>query len=129
MDISSSSQRTRRLADSVACVLCYVLVPVSGAFFLFSRRYGDIWSVRFHAFHSVLMTGVWASAWGALRLIEGISPWFLATLVKDLRFAMNLDFIVIWAVLLFAAYRQVRCATIPPVHLLAVRLARKFERR
>ena len=97
MDITCSSQLTRRLSDSVACVLCYVLVPISGAFFLYSRRYGDIWSVRFHAFHSTLMAGLWAAAWGTLRLIEGISPWFLATLAEELRFVMNLGFILVWA--------------------------------
>ncbi|MGH9645809.1 MAG: hypothetical protein ACRD4E_03240 [Bryobacteraceae bacterium] len=97
--------------------------------FLYSRRYGDIWSVRFHAFHSILMTGLWATAWGTLRLIEGISPWLLATFVKDLRLVMNLNLIVVWVALLVAAYRQIRCATIPPVHILAVRLARKFDRR
>lgn len=128
MEITRPSQLTRRLSDSVACVLCYVLVPISGAFFLFSRRYGDVWPVRFHAFHSTLMTGLWAAAWGTLRLIEGISPWFTAMLVRELRLVMNLGFIVVWAVLLVAAYRQIRCATIPQVHILAVRLARKFER-
>ena len=68
-------------------------------------------------------------AWGTLRLIEGISPWFVALLVKELRFAMNLGFIVIWAALLIAAYQQIRCATVPPLHILAVRLARKSEPR
>jgi uncharacterized membrane protein len=129
MDIKGSSQPTRRPSDSVACVLCYVLVPISSAFFLLTRRYGDIWPVRFHAFHSTLMIGLWAVAWGTLRLIEGISPWFLATLVKELRFDMNLGFIVVWAALLIAAYQLDRCAIVPPVHILAVRLARKSERQ
>jgi uncharacterized membrane protein len=127
MDITCSSQLTRRLSDSVACVLCYVLVPISGAFFLYSRRYGDIWSVRFHAFHSTLMAGLWAAAWGTLRLIEGMSPWFLATLAEELRFVMNLGFILVWVALLVAAYQRGRCATVPLVHILAVRLARKSE--
>lgn len=129
MDIKDSSQPTRRLSDSIACVLCYVLVPLSGVFFLLTRRYGDNWPVRFHAFHSTLMMGLWASAWASLRLIEGISPWFLGTLVKEVRFNMNLGFILVWAALLIAAYQLDRCAIVPPVHILAVRLARKSERQ
>jgi uncharacterized membrane protein len=109
-------------------MLCYVLGPISSMFMLHSRHYGDIWSVRFHAFHSMLMTGVWAMAWSAFRMIEGISPWFLATVTREFRFAMNLGFVAAWVLLLAAAYEGRRCAVIPPVHSLAVRLARRFQR-
>ena len=114
-----------RFSDAEARVLCYVLGPLSGLFFLQFRHYCDVWSIRFHAFHSMSMAGAWGAAWGTFRLIEAISPWFVATLARELRFAMDLGFIVVWAFLLATAYGGGRCAVIPPVHSLAVRLARK----
>jgi hypothetical protein len=64
-----------------------------------------------------------------LRSAEEISPWFLATLAREIRFAANLIFLVIWAFLVGAAWRGCRLAVIPWVHELAVRLARRYQRR
>jgi uncharacterized membrane protein len=117
------------LSDGDARVLCYALGPISGALFLRLRQYGGVWSVRFHAFHSILMTGFWALVWSMLRLIEEISPWFLSTVARELRLVVNLGFLVAWAMLLVSAYDGRRFVIVPFVHELAVRLSRKFERR
>src|SRR5581483_4292181 len=55
-------------------ILCYLLGPL--AIGLIFSRYGQVLSVRFHIFHSMLMTGFWASLWGALWGIEHSAPWF-----------------------------------------------------
>lgn len=73
----------------------------------------------------MLMTALWVVSWGILRLIEAISPWFLGMLARELRFVMNLYFILGWAVLLVAAYQGGRCALVPFIHSLSVKLARK----
>lgn len=117
-----------RRSEAETRVLCYVLGPISAALILQFRRYGGLWSIRFHAFHSILLTACWAAAWGALRLAEAVSPWLLATTARQARFAMNLGFLVGWATLVVTAYGGRRCAMIPPVHELAVWLARKSEK-
>ncbi len=122
------NQITGRISEAEARVLCYVLGPVSGALMIHLRHYGDVWSVRFHAFHSMLMTVVWALTWGILRLIEAISPWFLSTVTRQFRLAVNLGFIAVWLVLMAAAYGGSRCVIVPFVHRIAVRLARRSER-
>jgi len=122
------NQSTGRFSDAQARLLCYVLGPVSGALMIHSNRYGAIWSIRFHAFHSILMTAFWAVAWGTLRLVEEISPWLLGVIARELRFAANLAFVLMWAALLITAYEGTRCAIVPPLHGLAVRLARKYEK-
>ncbi len=129
MPADSRVSRTRRLPDAVARVLCYALGAVSAALMLQLRQYGSVWSIRFHAFHSMLMTASWAVIWSALRGIEAVFPWFLATTIRELRFAVNLGFVLVWVFLLATAYGGGRCATIPFVHGLAVRLARKFQGR
>jgi uncharacterized membrane protein len=128
MPLTQRRHITRRLSEAQARALCYVLGPLSGTLFL-QLRYGAVWSVRFHAFHAILMTASWASIWGILRLAEKLSPWFLSVVARELRFAVNLGFLVAWVIVSVAAYRGTRCAVIPWVHSLAVRLARKSERR
>ncbi len=128
MTADSGLSRTRHLPDAAARMLCYTLGPVSAALILQARQYGSVWSIRFHAFHSMLMSASWAVAWSALRGIEALFPWFLATIIRELRFAVNLGFVLIWVLLLTTAYGGGRCASIPVVHGLAVRLARKFQR-
>ncbi len=117
----------RFIPDAAARVFCYVLGPVSASLMLWFRQYGAVWSIRFHAFHSLLMAGLWALSWSALRAIEEFFPWFLSTTIRELRFAMNLGFLLVWAFLLATAYGGGRCATVPVVHGFAVRLARRFR--
>jgi uncharacterized membrane protein len=120
------NQITGRFSPAEARVLCYALGPLSGPLMLHIRRYGAVWSVRFHAFHSLLMAFTWGLTWVVLRISEAISPsWFLATCVRQLRFAANLLFLLIWLTLLVTAYGGGRCAAVPLVHRLAVRLARR----
>jgi len=119
-----------RFSDGEARVLCYVMGPLSGGLMLKLRDYGAIWSVRFHAFHSMLMGALWASSWLMLRLAEEIAPsWFAAAVVRELRSGMNFAFCLAWIVLLFSAYGGSRCAVVPWLHALAVRFARKSQRQ
>jgi uncharacterized membrane protein len=115
---------TRRTVAPIR-LLCYLLGPFAFMLLPLFRRYGHAFGVRFHAFHSMLMSGVWASVVGALRLVEHISPWFLSTVAKHTRFAMNLWFVLLWLFLLVTAYTGSRVVIIPSVHRLAMRLARK----
>jgi uncharacterized membrane protein len=116
-----------RLSEAEARLLCYLLGPVSSAWVLHLRRYSSVWSVRFHAFHSLLMSGVWVACWGTLSLIEQITPWFFSALIREVRFAMDLCFLLGWLLLLASAYQGERCAILPLIHGLSVRLARKTE--
>jgi uncharacterized membrane protein len=111
-----------------ARVFCYLLGPFAGAVMLHWRNYGHIWAIRFHAFHSMILTVLWALLWGALRGIEAIAPWFLAMLARQLRFTMNLAFALAWALLMITAYRGSRLVVVPSLHALAVRLSRRFEK-
>jgi uncharacterized membrane protein len=95
---------------------------------IFLNRYSGVWAIRFHAFHSILMTASWAFVWGTLRLVEHISPWLLGVLARELRYVANVGFFLVWLALLMSTYEGTRCAIIPPIHLLAVRCARRFER-
>lgn len=126
--IAIRKREASRWSDAEARVLCYLFGPVFSALMLFSRQ-GHVWPIRFHAVHSMLLTAAWGLAWGALRLVEEITPWFLGTLLRELRFAMNLGCLLVWICLLIAAYRGVRCAAVPYLHGLAVRLARRSEKR
>ena len=84
---------------------CYLLGPVSAAFILKMRRYAGIPTVRFHAFHSMLVAAVWAMVSLTLWAAESVSPWFLGTLLRETRFMFNLVFAGIWGGLVIAAYR------------------------
>ncbi len=124
MPVAAISAR-HRLPHAAARVLCYVLGPLSAALILRFRQLGGIWSIRFHAFHSVLMSTLWALVWSGLRGIEKLFPWFLSTTIRELRFVTTLAFALIWVFLLVTAYGGRRCAAVPFVHQLAVRLARR----
>ena len=118
------------VSEGAARSLCYLLGPFLVALILQFRQHGLAWSVRFHAFHALLFGALWGAGWAVLRLIESISPsWFLSTIVRELRFAFNLWFLLIWAVLLVTAYTGRRFAIFPFLHNLAARLARKSEPR
>ncbi len=129
MPITSRNIQKGRFSRGESRALCYAAGALSGAFFLNFRHHAGDWSIRFHAVHSMLLTAVWAFAWSALRLIESISPWFLSVLVREIRFAVDLGFVVVWAALLITAYRGSRLALIPFIHSFAVRLGRRYERR
>ncbi len=124
---SENSREAPGLPEAAGRVFCYIFGPLSAAVMLAWRQSSAVWSIRFHAFHSLLMTALWAAMWGALRGLEEVFPWFLSMSMRQIRFAMNLGFVLIWAFLLVTAYGGGRCATVPFVHSLAVRLARRFR--
>lgn len=119
--------RKRLIRKTIASVrvLCYILGPASLALIIAFRRYGHVFSLRFHAFHSFFLSVVWAAAWGGLRLAEHLLPWFLATVAKEMRLAMNLLFLMVWCSLIFAAFRGYRCVVVSKIERLALRFARK----
>lgn len=121
--------RKRFIRRTIAPIrlLCY-LVPGSGALLLAFRRYGDIFSIRFHAIHSMLMGGVWMLTWGALRVVEQFSPWFLGVLAREMRFVFNFWFLMLWGWLLLTAFDGGQSIDVPLLRQLAVRLARKQPR-
>jgi uncharacterized membrane protein len=119
---------TAQISESGARVLCYLLPPASGALLLTSTRFSAVWSIRFHAIHSMLLSAVWVLAWSSLRWIEEICPWFFGSLISELRFGMNLCCLSGWALLAATAYQGERCAIIPWVHCWAVKLSRRSER-
>lgn len=120
-------QAAGRFSDAEARTLCYVLGPVSGAMFL--RYRPESWPVRFHAIYSILMSAFGVLAWAALGAAEALSPWFLGVVVRELRLAFELSFLLIWVLLLVSAYQGSRFAMIPALHGLTVRIARRYDRR
>jgi uncharacterized membrane protein len=122
--------RKRFIRRTIAPIrlLCYVL-PGSGALFLALPRYADVFSIRFHAIHSLLVAAAWGITWGALRLFEHISPWFLSVLAREARFVFNIWFLILWACLLPNAFYGGRSVDIPLLRWVAGRLARKHPER
>lgn len=118
-----------RFTAAQARLLCYVLGPLSGLLMLHAREYAAVWSIRFHALHSILMGAAWVTAWSALRIAEAIFPWFLSTVADELQFALHFFGVTVWVCLMAAAYHGWRCAAIPVIHQWSVRLARRYERR
>lgn len=120
------NQAAGRFSDAEARTLCYVLGPVTGAMFL--RYRPEPWPVRFHAIYSILMSAFGVLAWAALGVAEALSPWFLGVVVRELRFAFELGFLLTWVLLLVSAYQGSRFAMIPTLHGPTVRIARRYER-
>ena len=127
MPVAARKRLIRRTVAPIR-LLCYIL-PGSGALFLAFRPYADVFSIRFHAIHSLLVAAAWVLTWGALRLFEHISPWFLSVLAREARFVFNIWFLIFWAYLLPAAFYGGRSIDIPLVRWLAGRLARKHSGR
>jgi uncharacterized membrane protein len=115
------------VSDRAARPLCYLLGPLTGVLFLVSPLYSRLWAVRFHAFDSILNSGLWLATWGALKLVERWFPWFLQVLLGEIRFLVTMTFLILWIMLMISAYKGIRLA-VPLVHSQAVRLARRYER-
>ncbi len=113
------------LPDAVARLFCYLLGPVSASLVLLLPRYNIVWSLRFHAYHSLFLSMLWVAVWGALRAAEKLLPWFMAVLMREFRLILNLGFGLAWILLVITAYRGVRCAAVPFVHRLAIRFAHR----
>lgn len=113
-----------KLSDRDARLLCYALGPLSGALMLrFSHFRREDPSIRFHAFHSILTGVFWALLWCSLVLLEIISPWFMGAVLREIQFATNAYFVVIWCILMMTAYRGERFVSIPFLHDMAERFA------
>ncbi len=119
------SALARRVSDPVARALCYLLGPVSGAFFANVPTYNHIWSIRFHAIHSIVLSGASASLWLTLRGLAKISPWFLGTVLRELAFVTILASLLSWVALMATAYGGGRLVIVPFLHEMAVKLARR----
>ncbi len=127
VDAKSQEGRHFHLSEAEARVFCYACGAFSGALMLGFREYSRMWSVRFHAFHSILLTAAWGAVWTALRAAEAAAPWFLGLVARETRLLLDLSFVMAWLFLLFAAYSGGREIISVHLHALAVRLARKAE--
>lgn len=116
------------LPESAVRILCYVMGPIGGATFLLVGNYRGNWSVRFHAIHSLLLAATWATVWTGVRALEQLTPWFLGALLREARYVVDLGFLMLWILLIFAAHGGARLAVIPGIHKWAVRLARRYEK-
>lgn len=121
------NQITGRFPDGEARLLCYLAGPFSGLLMLCLRNYGRMFAVRFHAFHSMLLTAFWATAALALWVVEESAPWFLGTIAGEARFAWNLGFLFVWGSLLVTAYRGIPLVIVPQLHHLANQLAHRWD--
>jgi uncharacterized membrane protein len=108
---------------------CYLLGPLSGAFVLLHATVSSAWSVRFHAWNSILLGALWAAAWLATELLEVSAPsWFSGTLLGEIQFLLNVLFATVWLLQMLAAYTGDRFVPVPFLHQKSVRLTRRTER-
>lgn len=111
-----------------ARLACYLLGPLSGALILLGRRTSMLWSVRFHAWNSILLGALWAAAWLLAESLETVAPsWFSRTVASELQFLLNASFALVWGLQALSAYRGERFVPIPAVHDLASRLAHRSD--
>lgn len=125
-DLKVKSQR--RWREVIASVLCYAFGPLGGLWVLSSpaSRFG--WLARFHAVHSLLMSGVFIGGWSLLRGIEELFPWFLSTVMREIRVIAAYGSIPVWVAAMVCVWRNQRFSPVPVLHALAVKGARHLER-
>lgn len=123
------STHLSRLTEVRARMLAYAFGPFGAAAILGSRGHVPSWTVRFHAIHSLLLTAAWFMVWLGLELIESITPWLFGAMVNQAQFIMNLAALGVWVCLLISARDGSRFVVLPYVHQMAVRFARRHERR
>ena len=122
--------RTDPISHREARVFCYVLGPISGVLMLQLRPWSEIWSVRFHAYHSIVTGAFWGLLWLSLQLAESLSPsWLMGAFMREMQFLTNFCFIIVWGLLMVTAYWGERFVSFPFLHQLAVRLARHSDKR
>ena len=109
---------------SVSGAFCYALGPMSGLYFLLLSVHRHIWPVRFHAVHSLLLSGVFVAGWLTVTAAEAACPWFTASLVREFRIVAMIGAVPVWILAMYSALRGYRFSPIPLVHELAVKLAR-----
>ena len=85
------------MSDNVACALAYI--PIVGLIFLLIEPYNRNKTVRFHAFQSLFLFGVWF----VFRIVLGIFLSMLWGLVFLLPLVM-LASAAIWIFLMYKAY-------------------------
>lgn len=99
------------LASNVAGLLTYVLGFITGIVFLVIEPYKNDRFVRFHAFQSILFSGVaigFSIVWmilESLMLSVAYGLWYVLFLIWV---AVRLGFFVIWLFLLYKAYNNER---------------------
>jgi uncharacterized membrane protein len=119
-DVSTSSV-------ALAGALCYALGPAGALYFLKYSSHRHTWSVRLHACHSLVMSGLFLTGCFFLMAAEAALPWFTSTLVREMRVCAMLGSIPVWLLASISAFRGYRFVAIPILHELAVKLARHLE--
>ena len=89
--------------------------------------YRNIWMVRFHACHSLLLSSVFVAGWLLLSIAQVLTPWFYSTIFQEIRLVGMLGSCPVWVMAMIAAYRGDRFTAIPVIHELAVKFARRVE--
>ena len=117
----------RVIPTRLQSVLCYLLGPIGGWHFLSHSVYRNVWAVRFHACHSLLLSSVFICGWLLLSIAQTLSPWFYSTLFREMRLVGMLGSCPVWVMAMIAAYRGERFIAIPVIHELAVKFARHVE--
>jgi len=115
------------LSISLSSALCYALGPAGALYFLNFSPYRHIWSVRLHACHSLVMSGLFLTGSLLFAGAEAVFPWFLSALAREARVCAMLGAIPVWLLASIAAVRGSRFAAIPALHEMAVKLARHLE--
>jgi uncharacterized membrane protein len=127
MHVGASEVEFRVVPNRPQIVLCYLLGPVGGWYFLSHSVYRNVWAVRFHACHSLLLSSVFISGWLLLSIAQALTPWFYSTVFREMRLVGMLGSCPVWVMAMIAAYRGDRFIAIPVIHELAVKFARHVE--
>jgi uncharacterized membrane protein len=127
MHVEASEVEFRIVPNRLRSVLCYLLGPAGGWYFLSHSVYRNVWAVRFHACHSLLLSSVFICGWLLLSIAQTLTPWFISNLFREMRLIGMLGSLPVWVIAMIAAYRGDRFIAIPVIHELAVKFARHVE--
>ena len=90
------------LSDNAAGALAYVTI-IPAIIFLVMEPYNRNPFIKFHAWQSILLTGVWV-AWVIVRLILGIAIHFMWLLWFAIGAIVGLAFFILWLVAIIQAF-------------------------
>lgn len=96
------------LPDNAASVLCYVLGALSGVIFLVLEPYNKSKLVRFHAWQSILTSGVLFAGWFVVLLVASIVrvlPLVGGPIASLCLGMFGLAMMGLWLLLMFKAYQ------------------------
>lgn len=93
------------LTDNVASALCYVFLL--GVLFLIMAPYNQNRKIRFHAFQSIFLVGVWFVFWVAFSILMvaagGMGMYFV---FLPIRMLIGLGFFILWLYVVIKTYQD-----------------------